>query len=242
MSDAPPPARRRSRHVPAAALALVGLAALGTGGVLLTGELTREPTRAELAAAAERETHERWRLRPVGEVFPAEVPYGDAADGSVKPIARRVGIASAASCAEALDTDAARALAAHGCRTVLRATYVDATGTQVTTVGLVPLRDADAGRTAVREMSGREREGLRAVGFPETASAPFTDATRQAFVAGGTGRYLLLQTSGWLDDRPALPPEAVVSRFGHGSAVLAALSAFLGDPAASVCEAERVAC
>ncbi|ROO86338.1 hypothetical protein EDD29_3902 [Actinocorallia herbida] len=174
MSDASPPARRRSRLAALAAL-VAGACPFGTGAVLLTLEPTREPTAAELAGAKERERHERRRLWTADELFPPEVSYGGGAQGGGAQTARRVGVAPEADCKEGLDGGALKAVAGRGCETVLRAGYVDASGTEVTTVGVLPLRDADAAREAADALDGKG--GVRAAAFPRTAAA-VTDAAR----------------------------------------------------------------
>ncbi|MDX6744018.1 hypothetical protein [Actinocorallia sp. A-T 12471] len=236
MSDPSPPGRRLLRAVSIT----LGVSLLAAGIAALAYDLTRAPTPAESKRATERELHDRWRRLDAGVLFPAEVNYG--ADGSDARVARRVGIAEPATCRDALDPKAADLLAPFGCETVLRATYVDASGTEVVTVGVAPLRDLDAARQLVLELSAAGGSGLRAVSFPGTVAASFTDARRQASAVSVAGRHLLFQTGGWLDDRPALDGTAVITRFDHGAAVRDGINDLLVWSADDVCKAEGFKC
>src|SRR5437762_761599 len=72
----PRPGRRRPRILLSGILVVAGIGAAATGGVLLRRELTREPTRSELAAAVVAEHTQRLRRLSAAEIFPAEVYYG----------------------------------------------------------------------------------------------------------------------------------------------------------------------
>src|SRR5207249_2580938 len=87
----------------------------------------------------------------------------------------RVGVSPPAACASALDPQLAAQLAAHHCRTVLRATYTDQVQSLVATAGLVALDDTPAG---IDSLPTRLAGGVRAATFPKTAAAAFTDQRR----------------------------------------------------------------
>lgn len=189
--------------------AVLGVGAGVYGGLEVKRELERPPTQAEKDAAAVHEVGLRWRTRTAGDIFPATVDYGT---GGGKRLAKRVGIAEQASCADAMDAAASKALALGGCRAVLRATYVDSTETLLATVGVAVLPDAKAATKAwagiASEMSTR---GVRAAAIPGTVAAGFGNAARQTFSAQYHEQYLIFTTAGWADgrkrvklDRPSL--------------------------------------
>lgn len=221
------PARwRRGRLLVSAALAVAGLAAMITGGVTIAQMLTRKPTGSEIEAAGVKELASRWQGLKAGEIFPAEIALEDGWEYELKdserarPKALLVGIAPPAACGTALDPKAAEAIAAHGCRTVLRATYVDESGTRLATLGIVVLRDADAAAgadadyTARFGVEGKNTHGLRVAAFPGTVAAAFTDARRQEiWLESGFGPYLFLRAAGWADERPKIPGGVRGERF-----------------------------
>ena len=180
--------------------------------VALTGawaELNRTPTAAELARAADAEVARRWQVWPAGRIFPERVGYD--LGGGRDEFASRVGIAPHGTCQTAVDPEIAAVLRRHGCRAVLRATYTDQLQGVVVTVGVVAFADAWKADRALRELptgthadrSGGVRPALRAVAFPGTAAARFTDSARQDRTADRGGPYVLLTTSGHADGRPA---------------------------------------
>lgn len=217
---APPPAARAGRPTVlgltgrqwmVAALA-VGCCYLLTTGVAMTGAwttLNREPTNAELQAAANREVARRWQAWPADRIFPGRIPYSPAGDHS--EYASRTGIVPDTGCAQAVDEEIAATIARHGCRAVLRATYVDQLQGVVITVGVVAFPDPWKADRAHKELPGSQgpgesrtvRPALHAAGFPGTASAKFTDEARQDRTIDRGGPYVVLTTSGQADGRPA---------------------------------------
>ncbi len=186
---------------------LIGLAGSIVG--LGTRIMPRHFTAAEQQKIISWEIGKRWRAWPAGEIFPASVAYrlsaaSLASDTGLTLTARRVGIAPAASCAAATDTVAAQALARGGCSTVLRATYADAAGAFVTTVGVAVLpsaRSAAAVKSALSS-SGTPQPGIRATAFPGTLTAWFADRSRQISLSLSTGPYLVMYAAGYTDGRP----------------------------------------
>lgn len=206
---------------------VLGLAALIAGGAGFVVELGRRPTAAELNAAAVKEQAARWRLRTAGEIFPVTVR-----NASGKNSAHRVGIAPPASCAQALDRQVAAAFVKQGCRTVLRATYIDASGTLVTTVGIAVMPDAakaeTAAETLVPDNGVEDRYGLRAAGFPGTVAARFGDAQRQKLShADGDAPYVVLRASGWWDGRTKVPSADLAEPFATGEMLVESLMSSL---------------
>jgi hypothetical protein len=199
---AAPPARvRRPRwRTPVLiVLVLAGVAGLAAGGFGLHKELTRRATAAEAAAAGRAEIATRWQRLPAGRLFPATISYLSA--GKQQTTAVRVGIAPATSCTAALDP-AAEAIF-HGCRTMLRATYSDKSGSLAVTVGIAVMRSTAAAQSAVSNLTIQPgHAGVRAVSFPGTLVSGYGDAQRGWFhVATGNGPYAFFYAAGFADGR-----------------------------------------
>jgi hypothetical protein len=199
--------RRGRRLIAFGVLIVLGIASIGGGGFLLVRELGRDATKAEVAAAVQQEVASRWQRLPAGKVFPATVSYTDSEN--ITTTARLVGISTPASCQSALDASVARALHRLGCTVVLRATYVDASGTLVTTVGVAVLRSAGAaGDADLRLTGGTLTSGVRAVTFGGTIASGFGDQQRVVFgIEHSTGPYLFFYTGGYVDGRPDKSPD-----------------------------------
>jgi hypothetical protein len=193
--------------VVALVLGLVGLAisAAGVAGQMLPRKFSAAQQQQIMAW----ETARRWLLRPAGHIFPAAVRYQlpgySLASGSGLTLtARRIGIARQASCRAATDRAAAQVLDARGCAAVIRATYVDSTGSMVVTVGVAVLPSTAAATAATSRLSHNQRlgAGVRAVSFPATIAALFGDRQRQLSWAGNVGPYLVMSTAGYTDGMP----------------------------------------
>jgi hypothetical protein len=191
------------RTVAVVVLVLAGLAGLAGGGIPLFAELTRHATAAEAAAAGRFEIATRWQRLPAGSIFPATVSYLTS-DG-LRTTARRVGIAPRASCPAAVDPAAAAVLRRHGCITVLRATYVDASGTLAVTVGVGVMPSPAAAQAVVNALtSGPGQPGLRVVRFPRATAGLFGNAQRgRRDVAASHGPYAYFYAAGYTDGRSA---------------------------------------
>ncbi|MDR0341772.1 MAG: hypothetical protein LBI49_01435 [Nocardiopsaceae bacterium] len=180
-------------------LVTAGLAGLGGGGTSLYLELTRAPTRAEITAAGTAEIASRWQRLPAGEIFPGTIRYLTAE--GIHTTAVRAGIAPAASCAAALDPAVAAALRRYGCLTVLRATYLDQSGTLAATVGVAVMSGPDAAERSTEKLS-TGRAGVRAARFAATRADLFGDAQRARFGVQAIGRYVFFYAAGFADGRP----------------------------------------
>jgi hypothetical protein len=212
---------------------------LVTTVISLTGAwttLNRDPTNAELQQAANKEVARRWQAWSAQRIFPEQISYRPATGHS--EYATRMGIVPDTSCAEGVDPEIATTIARHGCRAVLRATYVDQLQGVVTTVGVVVFADPWSADKAYKELpgsqgagSGSVRPALHAAAFPGTAAAKFTDQARQDRTTDRGGPYVVLTTSGQTDGRPATAikkqrpgePFAPAAQLGH--AVARSLSA-----------------
>lgn len=87
----------------------------------------------------------------------------------------RAGIARPAACARAADPAVAQVLTRAGCVTVLRAAYVDASGTEVVTVGVAVMRNT-AAATQASQAVGSDGIGVDAYPVPGTAASRFGNA------------------------------------------------------------------
>ncbi|MGE5135080.1 MAG: hypothetical protein ACM32E_19495 [Gemmatimonadota bacterium] len=195
------PPRRALRMTVIAAAGLLCLAAAVAGGLAARAELTRPPTRAELAAAARAAVAQRWQAWPAGRIFPAGLGYTTALLTSER--AGRVGIDPAHGCAAALTGALVAAARQDGCLAALRATYADPLQGIVYTTGVLAFpSQARASAFARTAAAGRLPAGLRAFALPGTGSALFTDAARQAAAARHAGPYVVLTVAGYADGRP----------------------------------------
>jgi hypothetical protein len=225
--DAPPRrgARgRRGRHAAtliALALGVAGLAVSATAVAIQL--LPRHFTAAQQRQIENWEISSRWQTMPAGQIFPASIGYQLPAQvlqdsAPLNLAALRIGIAPQSGCTTgALTAAAAAVLRRDGCRAVLRATYVDATRSYVTTVGVAVLPTgaaaaaADAGltppRLAAADPAGgpsRLEAGVQVVRFGGTA-AELYDYSRQISGSFADGPYLVMYAVGYADSRPRVP-------------------------------------
>ena len=189
---------------------LLGLAGLTASAAGVVVQLL--PRRFSAVQAEQLSTWEmlrRWRAWPAGQIFPRTLGYdvpGYALSGhrGLHLTARRAGIARMAHCASAVNAPAAKILTGQGCQVVLRATYVDATRSLVTTVGVAVMPSPAAAASAATALSAGSgvRPGVVPVPFPRTIAARFFEPERQLTVATSDGPYLVLSAAGFADGRP----------------------------------------
>ena len=193
--------KQRRRGAVLALLLVAGLAGLGGGGSTLYFELTRPPTAAEVRAAGQTEIASRWQRLPAGRIFPATVSYLTAGDSEAT--ASRTGIAPRAGCTAALDPPVAALFQRHGCLAVLRATYLDESGTLAVTVGVAVMPSGAAASAVADPVSGHS--GVRAARFPGTQASLFGDSQRAWFGTPAVrGPYVILYAVGHTDGRRGL--------------------------------------
>lgn len=179
-------------------VALLGLGAAGAGAAGFAVAAHRHPTEAQIASAGQREQAILWERLSAGQIFPSSVSYKNTLGAETK--ATLVGIAPRAPCRSAVDAKAAAVLAA-GCVTVLRATYADASGTALVTVGVAVLRTPDAAQTALGKLKA-SGGGLLPLSFPGTVASVFTGKARETNAAqDSAGPYLFLYAAGYADGR-----------------------------------------
>ena len=210
-------ARRGSRRWFAAVAALI----LGVAGfaVALTGVafqlLPRQFTPEQRQQISDWEVGKLWRMLPAGAIFPASLqyttPHALSDDLKLQLTASRIGIASQASCAAATHPAAVGAvLDRHGCEAMLRATYVDGTGSYVITVGVAAMPGSAQAKAAWQELAGVGGTGAGVGTVPVAGSlaAAFTDSRRQLSASTPDGPYLVFYAVGYTDDRPRVPVTA----------------------------------
>jgi hypothetical protein len=203
-------ARRRRRFAVFTVLLVCALAGLAFAAVgIAHGLLPRQFTASQRRQISDWEMERRWRALPAGKTFPASVSYTVPATdlnsgGGLTLTAQRLAISPAASCAGSFDSAASSILARHGCTTVLRATYLDASGSMVATiaVAVLPGTSAAAAVYAVLPATGAGSPGpALSYPVPGTAAASFGDAQRQLSSGITAGPYVILSTAGFADDR-----------------------------------------
>jgi subtilisin family serine protease len=224
-----------------AAVAGVAVAAFA-GGQAYAGQ-TRQPTRAELSAAAAAGVAQRWERVPAGQIFPAAIRYST--DLQTRETATRIGVDPRIACAQAVGGTLLGAAERDGCVAGVRADYTDQLAGSVYTVGILAfptVAKADAFYASL-PVAGYPPAGLRALAIPETAAALFDDAARQASTAQPAGPYVVLAVAGYADGRPAnAGDERRDSVFDPASQLVSAIAAPLAKPVTVRCGTTEWAC
>ena len=239
-----PDGRRGRRQVVVIVALVIGIAGLGLSALqVTTGLLPRKFTPAQQQQIMAWEVNARWRELPAGAIFPATTTYPPPEalndGGALTLTTSRVGIARQASCQQGVDLAVAPVLERNGCQALLRATYVDGTGTYLATVGVAVFSStaqATAAQQALMSPSlshagnvNALAAGVQTASFPGTAAAGFTDGRRQLSGSLSSGPYLLLYTIGYADGRPTVP----VGVDGYTDGEMSSLGTGLADSIAS---------
>lgn len=203
------------------------------GAVGLLRETKSRPlTIAERARYVQEDIAGRWHTWPATLVFPEELEYIGLA--RAQQYARRVGIAPESSCRAAVDSPVAGVLEEYGCRTVLRATYVDQTATFVITVGVAVLKDEESRVSAAGHLPVDDRVGVLPVAFPATVTELFGAAQRQRSGWVGAGPYVVFSTAGYADGRTrdAVPPDELLHSelWPAAQSIAGRIARALGEP------------
>ncbi|MFD7261977.1 hypothetical protein [Streptomyces sp. NPDC059874] len=220
--EQPPPPHHttRPRRHPVRALAAVLCATLGTGLVVGAGLTAWSEHRAThhkpSADAVYRKAESLWHSTPVDSLLPPVLAGPSAGPGGADRSWTRIELAPDAPCPAALPADWQRLLAPTGCTRVLRATYTDATGSSLITVGMV-FTPADA--PAMAELTGR---------FTAPPAFGFADAQRAAWTASvlSDAPVVLYTVSAFADGRlldAPLPAEDLMKKDAAGPAARAGL-------------------
>jgi hypothetical protein len=210
---------RRRRPLLALIFALAGLCGLAVAGFGISGQLKpRQFTASQQRKIDAWEMARRWRTTPAAQIFPALVSYRVGggvlgSSGALALTARRLEIAPQLSCAAAAGVrpQALALLERGGCQALLRATYVDATGSLVVTVAVSVLKGQQSATAVARYLSGHDATGqghatrqpvLDPFQVAGTAAAVFGVRQRQLSWIVGAGPYLVIATVGYADGRP----------------------------------------
>ncbi|MFI6014370.1 hypothetical protein ACIBAG_37220 [Streptomyces sp. NPDC051243] len=214
--------RIRPRVAMAAACVVLGLGLIGGAvtGSWLVGEPGDGGAQDTYAAAGT-----LWHSAPVDQLFPRTVIGKGAGPGGADRTWTRIAVAPDGGCANAFDPLLRKALAPVGCERLLRATYIDATQSYVTTVGLL-FTEADA--AAMRSLETRiAKEGLdrrtdlmpRPYAAKGTLAAGFGDAQRASWTVSvlTDAPVVVYAVSGWADDRTVDEPEPAEEAMRSGT-------------------------
>ncbi|MEV6314983.1 hypothetical protein [Streptomyces sp. NPDC051776] len=222
----PHPVTRLRPPVRAAAIAaclVLGFGLLGgaAAGSWLTGGGDETPAAGEAFHAA----RDLWHSIPVDQLFPRTVRGDDAGPGGADRTWTRIAVAPDATCKRAFDPLLAKALSPVGCKRLLRASYVDATTSSVTTVGLVITKADASGMRALRERFASEKLGERSDLMPcpyaakGTAAARFGDAQRATWVVRVLTDVpaVTFAVTGFADGRKVSDPQPVSEAAAQGT-------------------------
>ncbi|MFD0507002.1 hypothetical protein ACFQ0G_38080 [Streptomyces chiangmaiensis] len=234
--------RVHPRAAAAAACLVLGLGLIGGAvtGSWLTGDGSGDGARDAFAV-----TGGLWHSVPVDRLFPPTINDPGAGPGGADRTWTRVAVAPDGTCKAAFDPLLRKALAPVGCLRLLRATYTDATGSHVTTVGLLFTR-ADA--AAMAALNSRfKKEGLdrrtdlmpRPYAAKGTVAAKFGDAQRASWTISvlTDAPVVVYAVSGFADGRTVTEPQFSAQAMATG-ATTASAQAGLGFEAAGL--ADRV--
>jgi hypothetical protein len=216
--------------VVALVLGLAGLAASAAGIVVQI--LPRRFSTAQQQQIMTWESLRRWRDWPASRIFPPTIGYQLLSYvPEIALTARRVGIGAERSCAAAADPAAAAVLDRHGCAEMLRATYVDATGSQLVTIGVAVMPGAAATLASISALpsAGGLRYGVLPLAFARTPAAGFGNSERQLSSAMAAGPYVVLAAAGYTDGRPSIPLRSDAYAYGEMDSLAAGVADAIGS-------------
>jgi hypothetical protein len=210
---------RRRRPLLALIFALAGVCGVAVAAFGINGQIKpRQFTPGQQRKIEAWEMARRWRTTPRTQIFPAVVRYRVGGgllgnSGTLALSARRLEIAPQEACSAAAGVrPQPLSLLEHGgCQALLRATYVDATGSLVVTVGVGVLKDQQSATAVARYLSGHDAAGqghvtrqpvLDPLQVAGTAAAVFGMRQRQISWIVGAGPYVVIATVGYSDGRP----------------------------------------
>lgn len=199
-----------------AAVAVCLVLGLGLlGGAAAGSWLTEDTDDAPGSGASFQTARSAWHTVPVDRIFPRTLRGEGAGPGGADRTWIRVGVAPDSGCRDAFDSLLAKVLAPAGCSRLLRATYVDATTSSVTTVGLMITKADVRGMRELRERFTTEGLGLRKDLMPRpyapkgTAAGAFGDEQRASWMVRVLTDVpaVVFAVSGFADGRAAERPE-----------------------------------
>jgi hypothetical protein len=235
------PARRPGRAAAALACVVLGLGMIGGAvtGSWLTGDSAAEPAAGDDFTVA----RGLWHSVPVNTLFPRTLKGDGAGPGGADRAWTRIGVAPDSGCVGTLAPLLEQTLREVGCSRVVRATYVDATVSTVTTVGLVftradPAATADL-RTRFQTDDLGERPDLMPRAFPVegTVAAKFGDAQRASWTVSilSEAPVVVYAVSGFADGRAVTKPQPADQAMVTGATTVPA-QAGLGHDAKGIAD------
>lgn len=238
-----PPARLRSRGVAVGACVVLGLGLVG--GAVAGNWLTGDGNAGAGTASSFADADQLWHSVPVDTLFPPTLRGDGAGPGGADRTWIRVAVAPDSGCADAFDPLLHKALGPAGCLRLLRATYMDATRSDLTTVGLLFTKADPATMAALHTRFEKEGFARRTDLMPRpyaakgTPSEGFGDAQRASWTVSvlTDAPVVVFAVSGWADGRAAGTPQPAEDAMKPG-ATTAPAQAGLGHEAQGV--ADRV--
>ncbi|MFE7841203.1 hypothetical protein ACFU53_35665 [Streptomyces sp. NPDC057474] len=223
----PRPSKARAAAVAACVVLGVGLIGGAAAGSWLTGDSGADGSRDTFAVAGE-----LWHGVPVDELFPPTVQGEGAGPGGTDRTWTRVAVSPDSGCADAFDPLLRKALAPVGCLRLLRATYTDATHSNVTTVGLMFTRTDAAAMAALRTRFAQDGLDRRTDLMPrpyaaeDTVAAGFGDNQRASWTISVLTDVpvVVYAVSGFADGRTVTEPQPAADAMKSGATTAPAQS------------------
>ncbi|MFP1628320.1 hypothetical protein ACLB9X_24850 [Streptomyces sp. 5K101] len=233
--------RHPARTVGAIACVVLGLGLIGGAvtGLWLTGDSSADTTEQDTYA----KVRTMWHSVPVDTLFPRTLKGKGAGPGGADRVWTRIAVAPDSGCTPAFDPLLVKTLEPVGCARVLRATYTDATASNVTTVGLVFTEAEQEGMLALHNRFTTEGLGERTDLMPRTlpaegtVAAGFGDEQRASWTVDVVTEapVVVYAVSGFADGRPVPDPQPADEAKTDGATTAPAQSG-LGHDAAGIAD------
>ncbi|WP_329458693.1 hypothetical protein [Streptomyces sp. NBC_01497] len=213
----PGPGSRLPRTAAVVALFVLGLGLVG--GALAGNWLLDDDPDAPTAVSRFDAARDLWHSTPVDTLFPPVLDGVGAGPDGARRTWTRLGVAPDSGCAGALDPALATALRSVGCLRVIRATYRDATSSDITTVGLVFTKADPVAMTTLRtgfadrHLAADTALVPTAYAVPGTIAASFGDRQRASWSIDilTQAPVVVYAVSGFADGRTVTAPEPAAS-------------------------------
>lgn len=233
--------RRPARTAAAAACVVLGLGLIG-GAV--TGSWLISDSSADAGARDPYATGRTvWHNVPVDTLFPRTLKGDGAGPGGADRVWTRIAVAPDSGCTTALDPLLLKTIRPVGCERLLRATYVDATSSSVTTVGMIFTQGStDAMRALSTRFSDQHLDARtdlmpRTYAVKDTVAAGFGDRQRASWTVHVLTEVpvVVFAVSGFADGRTVGEPQPVAKALA-ADATTAAAQAGLGHEAKGIAD------
>ncbi|MET7546374.1 hypothetical protein OG894_33135 [Streptomyces sp. NBC_01724] len=233
--------RRPARTAAAAACVVLGLGLIG-GAV--TGSWLISDSSADAGARDPYATGRTvWHNVPVDSLFPRTLKGDGAGPGGADRVWTRIAVAPDSGCTTALDPLLLKTIRPVGCERLLRATYVDATSSSVTTVGMIFTQGStDAMRALSTRFSDQHLDARtdlmpRTYAVKDTVAAGFGDRQRASWTVHVLTEVpvVVFAVSGFADGRTVGEPQPVAKALA-ADATTAAAQAGLGHEAKGIAD------